>query len=472
MTRDDTKYKWFSVHIDVQGIPVRAEYVPVSFHVDFDAILSRLGGRGTVDERTLKLYRIEPDGREIEEPVQFSPDPQRHHPERHLHPGTPASVSWAGDWPADETPSDLNAAGTLTWIARGTPSGVCRYKLLFGVPCNGVFVQVPFPPGNLRHFDAEGQPTPARWFPRMQIRPQWPLEGVVHVLRDEALLTSYHIGPTEDTASAAHRPYFYPVNGPDAVSLTELGKPHDPTGSHAHHYSLWIAHADVGGSDFWSERGGLIRHEQFELMEDGPIFARLIQRTRWEEQGRGDKETANTPQSIRLRGLRHLTFYAAPEGFRLIDVDLELSPGGSAPVELGKTPFGFLAARAAQSMTVFDGSGEIINSLGQRNEQGAHWQRAQWIDQSGPIASEKWGGIALFDHPDNPGHPTAWHCRNDGWAGAAFNLDRAWTIEPDAPLLLRYRIHLHRRDATAGEVERRYEEYTCKPAVEFLGLQS
>jgi hypothetical protein len=77
--------------------------------------------------------------------------------------------------------------------------------------------------------------------------------------------------------------------------------------------------------------------------------------------------------------------------------------------------------------------------------------------------SEKWGGIALFDYPDNPGHPTAWHCRNDGWAGAAFNLDRSWTVEQDHPLRLRYRIHLHRHNATEGEVARRYEEYACKP---------
>jgi hypothetical protein len=457
----DARHRWFSVPVEVKGIPVRAEFVPVSLHIDFGAILDRLGERGTVDERTLRLCRIEPDGSEIEEPVQFSPDLQSRHPERHLHPGTPANVSWAGDWSADETPSSLRVTGTLTWIARGAPNGVRQYRLLFGVPCDGIIVQVPFPPNNFRHFDAEGRPTPVRWFPRMQIRPQWPLEGVIHILRDEAILTSYHIGPRDGAASAARRPYFYPVNSPDGISLTELGKPHDPTGSHAHHYSLWIAHANVGGSDFWSERGGLICHEQFELMEDGPIFARLIQRARW-----------LVRDEARLRERRQLTFYATPESFRLMDVELELSPGGSAPVELGKTPFGFLAARVAQSVTVFDGGGEIVNALGQRNEQGAHWQRAPWIDQSGPIAPEKWGGIALFDCPDNPGYPTAWHCRNDGWAGAAFNLDRPWAIEPDSSLRLRYRVHLHRHDATAGEVARRYEEYICKPTVQLGTPQS
>ena len=449
-------HKCFSIPVDVRGVPAEAEFVTVFSHIDFNTILEPLGEKGVVDERTIRLFRTQPDGSETEEPFQFSPDIQPRHPERHLHLGTPSSVSWAGDWAAQETPSDLHVAGNLTWIARGNQDGICRYKLVFGVPAEGINVQVPFPPNDLRHFDGNGKPTPVRWFPRMQIRPQWPLDGIVHILRDGDILTSYHTGPTEGKVSSARRPYFYPVSGPDGVSLTELGKPHDPTGSHAHHYSLWVAHANVGGADFWSEQGGLIYHQQFELMEDGPIFARLIQRTHW-----------TLKDEIYLRESRQLTFYATPENFRLIDVALELSPGSSESIELGKTPFGFLAARVAQSMTVFDGSGEIINSNGQRNEQGAHWQNSAWIDQSGPIAPERWGGIALFDHPENPEHPNAWHCRNDGWAGTSLNLNRAWTIEPVNPLKLHYRIHLHRHNAAEGDVARRYEEYACKPAAWF-----
>ena len=451
MTRTNAKYSWFSIPIEVSKIPAKAEFVAVSCHIDFSTVLTE---RGIVDERTLKLYCIEPDGTEVEQPVQFSPDVQKRHPGRHLSPGTPETVSWGSDWSVNETPPDLKVSGTLTWIAQGRPNGICKYKLLFGVPHDGIFVQVPFLPNNLRHFDAEGCATPVEQFPHMQIRPQWPLDGVVHILRDAEILTSYHIGPKEGAESSARRPYFYPVNGPDGISLTELGKPHDPTGSHGHHYSLWIAHANVDGADFWSEGGGIVCHERFELMEDGPVFARLVQKAHWIAQ-----------DDRKLNETRQLTFYATPESFRLIDVELELSPGGSEPIELGKTPFGFLAARVAQSMTVFDGGGEIINSEGQRNEQGAHWQSAEWIDQSGPVATGKWGGIALFDYPDNPDHPTGWHCRNDGWAGASFNLSRAWTIEPDHPLRLRYRVHLHRHNASDGRVAFRYAEYACKPEI-------
>jgi hypothetical protein len=158
-----------------------------------------------------------------------------------------------------------------------------------------------------------------------------------------------------------------------------------------------------------------------------------------------------------------------------MDFDLEFSPAGSQAVELGKTTFGFLAVRVAQSMTPFDGGGEIVNANGDRNEQAAHLKRAKWLDQSGPIAagtpstnpSVRWGGIAIFDHPTNTNHPTGWHCRNDGWAGASFNMAGPYTIPAGGTLRLRYRVVLHSHDAGRAGIGRRYEQYASQPVVRF-----
>ena len=162
---------------------------------------------------------------------------------------------------------------------------------------------------------------------------------------------------------------------------------------------------------------------------------------------------------------RALTFYRSEADWRLADVELELTPAGPQPVTLGKTNFGFLAVRIAQSMTVFDGGGEILNSSGDRNERQAHEKRALWIDQSGPVGENRWAGVALFDHPDNPGHPTYWHCRNDGWAGAAFNLKDGYRIEWGKPLHLKYRLYLHRDDALRSNVIKRSAEYAARPQI-------
>ena len=59
-----------------------------------------------------------------------------------------------------------------------------------------------------------------------------------------------------------------------------------------------------------------------------------------------------------------------------------------------------------------------------------------------------------------------WHCRNDGWAGAALSGDNARTLEPESKLRLRYRVHLHRHDAARGQVARRFEEFSAAPLIE------
>ncbi|MBI2948168.1 MAG: PmoA family protein [Verrucomicrobia bacterium] len=455
----NASHQWLSIPIEISGLPAQAEFLPVRCQVDFTAWLRGSNVPGAVDERSLRLFRVTPRGQE-EIACQFRAADQPRPKIRRTLPDTPPNVSYLGEYAAGETPGEIKAAGELSWVVQKSINGGASYRLEFGVPRNGKLIQVPFAPQNLRAFDAEGRGTSVRWFPRMQMHPQWPFEGVVHISEGKAPITTYHLGPPLASLAASNpnirRPFFYPVNGLDGISLTEFGKPHDPTGSHAHHYSLWIAHASVNGQDFWSERGGIIAHEQLELMEDGPIFCRLVQKTRWVNQG----------QEL-LRERRSFTVYQSGDDFRLIDVELSLTPAGSNPVTFGKTSFGFLAARVAQSMTVFDGAGEIRNANGDLNEQRAHLKRAFWMDQSGPVSQGRWGGIAMFDHPDNPNFPTGWHCRNDGWAGAAFNMEAPYTLEPGATLRLRYRILLHGQDAMRGGVAQRYEEYRARPVVQF-----
>jgi hypothetical protein len=288
----------------------------------------------------------------------------------------------------------------------------------------------------------------------MQVRPQWPLEGKLDVREGTALVATYNVGPGGPAPTAARRPYVYPLVGPDGVSLTELGKTHDPTGSHAHHYSLWVAHASVGGEDFWSERGGLLEHDGLERLEDGPVFCRIAVRIRWTKGGRSF-----------LLERRELTFYASAGDARLVDLELTFRAPGAEAVELGRTSFGFLSVRVAPTLSVFDGGGEILNGAGGRNEQEAHLRRAPWIDLSGPVRPSARNGVAILDCPRNPRYPTAWHCRNDGWASASLTLEEPYRLEPGTELVLRYRLVLHRGDALEGAIATRHAEYAAEPRI-------
>jgi hypothetical protein len=48
----DLAYRWFSLPIEVSGLPAGAEFVPVSCPIDFSAMLARLKVPGAVDERS------------------------------------------------------------------------------------------------------------------------------------------------------------------------------------------------------------------------------------------------------------------------------------------------------------------------------------------------------------------------------------------------------------------------------------
>jgi methane monooxygenase PmoA-like len=450
-------YTWFSVPIEVGHLGSGAEFVPVSSHVDFSEMVTRLGASGVVDEHSLRLFRVREDGTECSEAVQFDCDPQPRIRGVKKLADTPAGVSYLGEYPAGQTPKGLKVAGELKFVARGDREGKGHYRLEFGIRRDGIVIQAPFAPQNLKVFDAQGRATPVKNFQRMQIRPDRPINRQVDVFDVTRQITTYHLGPTSakhaTEEGAFRRPFCYPVCGPDGYALTNFGKPHDPTGTHAHHYSLWVAHQNVGGVDFWSEKGGVIISDGQEVCESGPVSCRIVQNLKWMD---GDKEL--------MRERRTMVAFHTPDAYRILDFELELKPAGEEVV-LGKTTFGFLAVRVAQSMTVFDGAGEIRNSRGDRNERGCHLKRADWLELSGPVDEGKWAGVAIFDHPNNPHHPTVWHCRNDGWACASFNGEESYTIRQGEKLQLKYRVLLHRGNAKDGEVEKRWTEYSAAPTV-------
>lgn len=236
------------------------------------------------------------------------------------------------------------------------------------------------------------------------------------------------------------RPFFYPLAGPSGASLTRMGHPGAP--NHDHHRSIWLAHNDVAGVDFWSDNTqAVVRQKQWYAYEDGDDETVMATALSW-----SDGEGKELMQQDLVAALRPL-----PRGEHALEIQITMRPGGSAKtVALGKTNFGFLAVRVAKSLSVHFGGGTISDSEGRTGEKAIFGQRARWVDYSGPVAVGKGDertavveGITYFDHPDNPRYPTHWHVREDGWMGAAFCLEEGYEISADAPLTLRYLLYAH-----------------------------
>ena len=158
------------------------------------------------------------------------------------------------------------------------------------------------------------------------------------------------------------------------------------------------------------------------------------------------------------RGQSHLTEFGKMSGVR-INEELRVSHGKGKP-----------------------GTGHIVLSTGLRDDEmpakgdtltwGKH---AAWCDYWGKIGG-KTVGIAMFDHPTNPVHPTTWHVRDYGlFAANPFGLHDFEKKEPGAGNLnipagqsvtFKYRLYIHEGDEKKAKVAERYQEYITKTAAQ------
>ncbi len=283
--------------------------------------------------------------------------------------------------------------------------------------------------------------------------------GKVRVEADGRLFTEY-------VYTNAPRPYFYPIVGPKGLALTRhwpMEEAPDEERDHPHHKSLWFTHGDVNGVDFWTdgEGKGKIVHDKFIEVTSGAKEGVIRDQNRWVA---ADGKVVLTDQ-------RTMRFQPEGDGM-LMDFEITLSASQGEAVTLGDTKEGSMGIRIAETMRLKMpggkvGKGHIVNSEGVKD--GDTWgKRAKWCDYYGPV-QDSVVGIAMFDHPKNPRHPTWWHVRDYGlFAANPFGLhefEKAakgagnLTIPAGQSVTFRYRIYFHSGDTQAAEVAKHYETY-------------
>ena len=231
------------------------------------------------------------------------------------------------------------------------------------------------------------------------------------------------------------RPFFFPFVGPSGSRLTRMGHPGAP--NHDHHRSIWFAHAKVLGIDFWSDQTeARIRQKQWLAFEDGDDEAVMAVLLGWYD--------GHDPQQLLEQELI-AAVRPGPEGESFLDIQSTFRPTAES-LEFQKTNFGFLAVRVAKHLSAYFGSGQLTNSNGQIDEPAIFGKPAEWMDYSGPVLNQQGNdseGTTFFDHPSNPGQPTHWHVREDGWMGASVCMHDAVVTTRKEPLRLRYKEYWH-----------------------------
>ena len=253
-------------------------------------------------------------------------------------------------------------------------------------------------------------------------------------------------------------PCVHPLIGCNGERVTR-GFPMDPgpddSQDHPHHRSLWFAHGDVGGVDFW-HKGGTIQTLGYEADLTQPGRVSLLLDLSWRD---GDGREV-------LQETRRYSFGANGRE-RWIDISHSMRGAGRG-VLFGDTKEGTFALRVAPSMRVEGpvAAGTLVNAEGLSGRD-VWGKRSPWIAASGPIADGSGQTreitVALFDHPKNLRYPTWWHARTYGllaanpfgtqaFEGRMQEASGRYYLDAGEVLTLRYRVLIGSRTLTTEEL--------------------
>ena len=247
------------------------------------------------------------------------------------------------------------------------------------------------------------------------------------------------------------RPFFFPVLAPSGAMITRMGHPGAP--DHDHHQSVWFAHNKVLGIDFWSNNSEAhVRQLQWYCYESSDTACRMAVELGWFD--------GHNPAPLIRQELICEFCPADRAGEFTGEIQSRFLPVAES-LEFDKTNFGFLAVRVAESVAAFFGGGVLTGSSGEQTEENLFGRPSLWMDYSGPTqrGQQESEGITLIDHPQNPGQPTGWHVRNDGWMCASPCMNSAQTTTRTSPLALRYLLFCHSGAADAERIGRLHADF-------------
>ncbi len=247
------------------------------------------------------------------------------------------------------------------------------------------------------------------------------------------------------------KPYFHPVCTPAGHCLT-LFEPHD----HIWHRGLWYTIKFINEENFWEEREPFGTQQtalppSVAHAEDGRIV--LDSRLAWVRPDGG---------AAVFHEARRISY--APLDDQSYALDFETTLTAQADLALDRTPF-----------TTWGGYGGLI-LRGNRNWRETRLlfpdgstsdrptgNRALWCDLAGTFDGglEQTGGVAMFDHPENPRHPSPWYgATGPGhYFNAAFLFHEPMSVAAGQSLAFRYRVLIHDQVWEVARLQAAYEAY-------------
>jgi putative heme-binding domain-containing protein len=242
-------------------------------------------------------------------------------------------------------------------------------------------------------------------------------------------------------AATNSRPYLHPVRDASGrVVLTE-----DRPADHPWQHGIFTGFHRVNGFNYWKEDEG--RQRLVRLVDLKEASDRVSWRAQLELVAPNGNVILDEEDSITIHAPESSATYA-------IDFDLLLR-AREQDVTFGKFFVGGLAVRMPWDKA--DPRQTHLNSNGLR-DRACEQQRAAWCNVERPFGGETFG-IAVFDHPANPNHPTGWRADEQGLINPNVSALGDWTLAAKQAQRFRYRLLVYRGAATREQLAAQYEGF-------------
>jgi hypothetical protein len=269
--------------------------------------------------------------------------------------------------------------------------------------------------------------------------------------------TTFHYG------SDAGKPFLAPLRSASGKIVTRRFPMENVPGEsrdHLHHRGLWFSYDDVNGVKFWENDPSYTK---------GRIGRIVVRNAEWKDGDRSGTLTAaiewrDPDGKVLLNENRKMVFDSDP---KMRSIDFQITLTAAEDVTFGDTKEGAFAIRLAENFTEKKG-GKMIDADGRTGMANVWGKRSNWVDYTAEVDGERLG-VAIFDHPQNPRHPTYWHARDYGlfalnpFGQKAFDPkqdESHWKLPAGKQIVFRWRVVIHPGDADAAHVADLYKAWS------------
>ena len=238
---------------------------------------------------------------------------------------------------------------------------------------------------------------------------------------------------------------------------TELTRPWPvpkgyPKSDHIWHRALWWSFKAIDGVNYWEKNQQGTDPVKVRVTPNKDGSARIHMTVAY-----------HLPDKAPVVTEDRLITVSAPDaaGNYLITWRATFTPAGKKDVVFNRNSYGGFALRMAAECCGDPAKPKSAwTFLGSDNQAKNNGRTARWVAYSGTAPNGRPAALAIFDHPDNPRHPTFWQTRsNYPYLNPSFTCKKDYTLPAGKSLTLTYGVFVHHGPATPETFERAWKSF-------------